>query len=133
MAQIYLVEDDEGVTEPLAGFLIKRGHKVYAFDSATRALEFLKVGPVPDVVLLDLLLRADMNGWQFIEEVRRMRDPVRAQVPIIAMSAAALTDAERRQLKADAFLPKPFELMPLLGLIDLFAGLSDGKSPEPDA
>lgn len=132
MAQIYLVEDDEGVNEPLAGFLIKRGHSVYAFDSAARALEFLKTGPVPDVVLLDLLLRADMNGWQFIEEVRGLRDDARAQVPIIAMSAAALTDAERRQLRADAFLPKPFELVPLLELIDLFAGMSEGKETEPE-
>ncbi len=131
MAQIYLVEDDEGVTEPLAGFLIKRGHRVYAFDSATRALEFLRKGPVPDVVLLDLLLRADMNGWQFIEEVRGLRDSARSQVPIIAMSAAPLSDAERRQLRADAFLPKPFELMPLLELIDLFAG-REAKETEPE-
>ncbi len=131
MSQIYLVEDDEGVTEPLAGFLTKRGHRVYTFDSGARALEFLKAGPVPDIVLLDLLLRADMNGWQFIEEVRRSRDATRAQVPIIAMSAAALSDAERRQLRADAFVPKPFELMPLLELIDLFAGM-EAKETEPE-
>ncbi len=61
-----------------------------------------------------------------------MRDAARSQVPIIAMSAAPLSDAERRQLRADAFLPKPFELTPLLELIDLFAGMPEGKETERD-
>lgn len=123
MARIYLVEDDIGLSEPLAGFLTTRGHAVYAFDSGGRALEFLRTNSWPDIVLLDLLLRADMNGWQFVEEVRRLDGGVR--LPIIAMSGAPLNDAERRQCHADAFLPKPFELVHLLDMIELFTGSSE--------
>lgn len=125
MARLFLVEDDLGLSEPLAGFLTSRGHAVYAFDSAGRALEFLRTNPWPDLVLLDLLLRADMNGWQFVEEVRRLDHGER--LPIIAMSGAPLNDAERRQCHADAFLPKPFELVPLLDMIDLFTGAAEAS------
>lgn len=125
MARLFLVEDDLGLSEPLAGFLTSRGHAVYAFDSAGRALEFLRTNPWPDLVLLDLLLRADMNGWQFVEEVRRLDHGER--LPIIAMSGAPLNDAERRQCHADAFLPKPFELVHLLDMIDLFTGAAEAS------
>lgn len=116
--RIFLVEDNDGLRELLAQSLHELGFAVYAFDSGSRALELIETGLCPDVAIVDLLLMADMNGWQLAEELKR--GP--AGVAVIAISGASLTQDQLRQCRADAFLQKPFEVEHLLSVIERFTG-----------
>src|SRR5262252_2588952 len=73
-SRILIVDDEIETRELLAELLRGRGFDVDIFDGGSRALEFLQAGPRPKVILLDLLLRSDMNGWQFLEIVKNHRE-----------------------------------------------------------
>jgi CheY-like chemotaxis protein len=125
-SRILIVEDEQDTREVLADWLRARGYDVDIFDGGSRALEFLQAGPRPKIVILDLLLRSDMNGWQFLEIVKGHADL--REIPVIAMSGADLTPQQRRQCKAEAFLAKPIHPHSLLQLLRQYgaAPLRDG-------
>jgi CheY-like chemotaxis protein len=121
--RIVLVEDTIGIREGVADFLRLKGYLVDTFDSGFRALEFLETGPRPDLILLDLILKPDMNGWQFAEAVKTNRKLT--EIPIVALSGAVLSREQLRQIRAEAFLAKPFELEQLLDVVQRYSGHSE--------
>jgi CheY-like chemotaxis protein len=131
-SRILIVDDEIETREVLAQLLRARGYDVDIFDGGSRALEFLQAGPRPKVIVLDLLLRSDMNGWQFLEIVKN--HPELRSIPVIAISGADLTPGHRRQCMAEAFLAKPIHPHLLLGLLREFGATPskdgpDGSSP----
>lgn len=126
--RILIVDDEVDTREALAELLRGRGYDVDIFDGGSRALEFLQAGPRPKVIVLDLLLRSDMNGWQFLEVVKR--DQQLCLIPVIAISGADLTPQQRRQCKAEAFLAKPIHPHALLTLLREYGAspLRDGPN-----
>src|ERR1700737_4794693 len=93
--RVLIVDDDTDTREGIAEMLRGAGYSVDIFDGGSRAIEFLEAGPRPDAVILDLLLRRDMNGWQFLEIVKA--HPKLSQIPVIAISGADLNPEARRQ------------------------------------
>ncbi len=81
-----------------------------------RALE-LAIEHRPDLILVDLHL-PDISGEQVVLRLRG--DPLTATTPIIVLSADAIADKSRQLLSlgATAFMPKPFDIPLLLGMID---------------
>ena len=132
-SRILIVDDEIDTREVLAELLRARGYDVDIFDGGSRALEFLQAGRLPKVIVLDLLLRSDMNGWQFLEVVKK--DPQLRLIPVIAMSGADLTPQQRRQCKAEAFLAKPIHPHRLLALLREFGAnpYRDGPDGSSDA
>lgn len=131
-SRILIVDDEIETREVLADLLRARGYDVDIFDGGSRALEFLQAGPRPKVIVLDLLLRSDMNGWQFLEIVKA--DQQLRNIPVIAMSGADLSPQQRRQCKAEVFLAKPIHPHRLLALLreygaPPFRDGPDGSSP----
>lgn len=116
MARILLVEDNEMNRDMLSRRLIRNGHEVtMAVDgeeAVTRAHSDL-----PDLVLMDI----GLPGIDGCEATRRIRATERiAQVPIIALTAHAMTGDRDRALDAgcDDFDTKPVDIQRLLGKID---------------
>src|SRR5215471_17634961 len=114
--RILLVEDQAGTRDGLAEALALAGYLVDRFDAGGRALEYLSTGPKPDLILLDLFLHTDMDGWQFAERVKA--SPRAAGIPIVAMTGAKLGDEERERVQFDAFFFKPLDLRSLLHKIE---------------
>lgn len=112
-SRVLLVEDQESTRDGLAEALALAGYLVDRFDSGGRALEYLGSGPKPDVILLDLYLRSDMDGW-FAKKVKA--NPRAEEVPIVAMTGARLDAEECTQF--DGFFSKPVELRSLLRTIE---------------
>ncbi len=124
-SRILIVDDEIETRESLAELLRGRGYNVDIFDGGSRALEFLEAGPRPRVIVLDLLLRSDMNGWQFLEIVKAHAEL--RSIPVIAISGAELAPPLRRQCKAEAFVAKPVHPHVLLRLLREY-----GASPSND-
>jgi CheY-like chemotaxis protein len=127
-SRILIVEDERDTREVLADWLRARGYDVDIFDGGSRALEFLQAGPRPKIIILDLLLRSDMNGWQFLEIVKD--NPDLRNIPVIAMSGADLTPQQRRQCKAEAFLAKPVHPYALLNLLRQYGAAPSRDGPD---
>jgi CheY-like chemotaxis protein len=114
---ILLVEDDTDIREEMAGLLESEGYTVAQARNGQDALEQLKSIPKPCVILLDLMMPV-MNGWDFRQQ--QLADPALKEIPTVIVSGAAQALQEARTLHATAFLQKPFEIEPLLDVIEQY-------------
>ena len=110
MAQhILIVDDDERLTEMLAGYLTPRGFSVERRADGRGGLAALEAGDF-DAVILDVML-PDTDGFEICRRIRG-----RSDVPILMLTARG--DATDRivglEIGADDYLPKPFEPRELL-------------------
>jgi CheY-like chemotaxis protein len=118
MANILVVEDNDDVREMMAVTLELEGHRVRTAVNGRDALEKLRNGDKPCVILLDLMMPV-MNGWEFRRAIED--DPELADVPVVVISAA--TGEIVRNTRADAFISKPIDMDELL---DVVCDLCDG-------
>jgi CheY-like chemotaxis protein len=111
-ARILLVEDNR-VNQLIARRLLeKHGHTVVVADNGRQAFTILeKAGFVGfDCVLMDLQM-PEMDGFECTAAIRERELVTRSHLPIIAMTAHAMTGDESRCLAAgmDAYLSKPIQ------------------------
>jgi CheY-like chemotaxis protein len=104
METILLVENDADIRESLVELLELRGYQVTATDDGHKALERLETGPLPCLIILDLMLPA-MSGWEFRR--RQLADNRWSDIPVVLLSGVNNLPQESRRLKAVAFLLKP--------------------------
>jgi CheY-like chemotaxis protein len=114
---VLVVEDDTDIREEMAALLEGEGYKVAQARNGKDALDLLKQLPPPCVILLDLMMPV-MNGWDF--RVQQLADPTLKEIPTVIVSGAARAPEEARSLGANACLQKPFELEPLLEVVDQY-------------
>jgi CheY-like chemotaxis protein len=116
MARILLVEDNEMNRDMLSRRLIRSGHQVTMAIDGEEAVTRTHSDP-PDLVLMDI----GLPGIDGCEATRRIRAAEqKARVPIIALTAHAMTGDRDRALDAgcDDFDTKPVDLQRLLGKIE---------------
>jgi two-component system chemotaxis response regulator CheY len=112
---ILLVEDDVDVREALVEALRDKGYPVdWAFDGL-HALEKLRGGARPGVILLDLMMPR-MDGTEF--RMAQRGDPALAELPVVLLSADARMDEKARALKVQGAVRKPIDLAQLYGIIE---------------
>jgi two-component system, OmpR family, response regulator RegX3 len=107
--RVLVVEDDDGIAEPLAEGLHREGFAVTRAASGREALD----APTPDVVLLDLGL-PDMDGYAVCRQLR-----ARSSVPILVVTArgAEMDRVIGLELGADDYIVKPFGLREVVARI----------------
>lgn len=81
---VLIVDDDKEFREALVEIVRREGYEVETATSGMQALDKLRWGLRPCVVLLDMQM-AVMTGWDFRTE--QGRDPALATVPVVAMTA----------------------------------------------
>jgi CheY-like chemotaxis protein len=111
---ILLVEDEEDFRASLAELLRSEGYLVTCAANGLEALNYLRSGAKPNLVLLDLMMPV-MSGRDF--RAKMLEESALASIPVILLSAA-VSAAEAKSLRASAYLPKPFALKSLLDMID---------------
>jgi len=114
---VLLIEDDYDVRETIAEVLGDEGYQVATAADGERALEQLRAGLRPMVILLDLMMPG-MNGYQFRAE--QLADPALAAIPVVILTADRQIDDKARELAAAAFLRKPTQLSDLLSTLRQF-------------
>jgi DNA-binding response OmpR family regulator len=103
-----LVIDDDSELQQLVRILLTRvGMEVVTADSVAKGVKFLSSPPLPDLMLLDLML-PDQSGMDFLTQLRA-RAAFNA-MPIIVLSALVDPTQIRAALDAgaDRYLTKPY-------------------------
>ncbi len=111
---ILVVEDDEGISGPLARALQSQGYTTRVAGNGAQALVAADADPAPDLVLLDLGL-PDLDG---VELARRLRE--RIPLTVIVMLTARDTEVDivvGLDAGADDYVTKPFRLAELLARV----------------
>lgn len=104
-----MVEDDDGIAEPLEEGLLREGFDVERASTGAEAL----AASLPDLVLLDLGL-PDMDGYSVCRALR-----ARSNVPIVVITARG-DEVDRvvgLELGADDYMVKPFGFRELVARI----------------
>jgi two-component system, chemotaxis family, chemotaxis protein CheY len=118
--RVLLIEDDAAVLEATGEVLSDEGYVVLAAANGQEALSSVN-GRLPDVVLLDLMMPV-MNGWQFVQEFRKL--PGAGEIPLIVLSAGRDVVESAEALGAVDYLIKPFDISELLEKVARAVGRS---------
>jgi DNA-binding response OmpR family regulator len=107
--RVLVVEDDDGIAEPLVEGLTREGFDVSRVATGASALD----ASTPDVVLLDLGL-PDIDGYTVCRQLRS-----RSSVPILVLTArgAEVDRVVGLELGADDYIVKPFGFRELVARI----------------
>ena len=107
---ILLVEDDAILRGAMKMVLEWEGYRVACAGDGVEALDYLRDGGRPSLILLDVMLPV-LDGVQFRQEQRR--DPDLAAVPVVVVSALDAADCP----DAAAHIRKPFAAEELLAAV----------------
>lgn len=111
---IFVIEDDLPTREMLALMLRCDGYRVSTAVDGQAALEQLRQGDLPQLILLDLMMPR-MDGWEFRGQQRR--DPQLAEIPVIVCTASGRSQQSAAELEAVAYFDKPVDPFDLLTAI----------------
>ncbi len=104
--RILVVEDEPDIQEMIRILLERVGYEAIPALNAQAAVEVLKLKPLPDVMLLDLML----PGISGLELLKQMREKSYFdEVPVIIVSAMAdpVKIREGLEMGADRYVTKP--------------------------
>lgn len=109
-ARILIVDDEPKLVRLVHEILTATGYDVLAANNGTHALEMIAVEQ-PDLILLDLILPNNMDGYEVARRVREFSD-----VPIIMLTAKVREADILRgfEMGADDYITKPFSAKQLL-------------------
>ncbi|MFC4031097.1 SpoIIE family protein phosphatase [Streptomyces polygonati] len=117
-ALILVVDDNPTNRYILSACLRRAGHVVLEAEDGTGALALLHTAePLPEAAIVDVRL-PDMTGFDVCERVKA--DPHTASVPVIHISASAISVTDRAQglnRGADAYLTEPIAPDELLATV----------------
>jgi signal transduction histidine kinase/DNA-binding response OmpR family regulator len=114
-----LVAEDNVVNQKLVVALLHhRGHQVVAVPNGREAVERSATEPF-DVILMDIQM-PEMSGFEATDAIRRRERDGRRHVPIVALTAHAMSGDRERCLQAgmDAYVAKPLRPDELLAVVE---------------
>lgn len=104
-ATILAVDDSPENLWVLSG-LLRGTYRVKVASSGERALEVIHAGPLPDLILLDVMMPG-LSGYDVCKQLKE--SPATRHIPIIFLTAMAGTEDEKKGLELGAadFIVKP--------------------------
>lgn len=121
--RILIAEDNDLNAEIATELLTERGFEVeWAKDGdiCVSMMEQARSGYY-DLILMDIQM-PNMNGYQAAKAIRKMDDPSKADIPIIAMTANAFEEDKKNAYAAgmNAHLAKPIDLQKMMETLTEF-------------
>jgi putative two-component system response regulator len=104
--QTILIVDDNPENLTVLGELLRERHRVRAANSGLRALQLAVQEPLPDLILLDVMMPG-MSGYEVLERLRAI--PETRDIPVIFTTAMSATEDEQHGLALGAvdYITKP--------------------------
>jgi CheY-like chemotaxis protein/HPt (histidine-containing phosphotransfer) domain-containing protein len=120
--RVLVAEDIPANQKLVLHILNRRGHGIVVAQNGQEALDLLQQQNF-DAVLMDVQMPV-MDGFQAAQTIRKLPQPRKAGIPIIAMTAHALKGDKHRCLAAgmDAYLSKPIKGEEMIELVERLAG-----------
>jgi CheY-like chemotaxis protein len=118
--KIMVVEDDQPILELMEILLTRIGYEPLIVPDVIEALEIVKKDP-PALILLDIMMEP-MDGWEFLEKIRKeygMKD-----LPVILFTASAAVEERLKTMHDNrlSHLEKPVSIADLKNGIAKFLG-----------
>src|SRR4028119_1394752 len=106
MAQILIVDDEQGMRQLLSLVFGRAGHQVRAAENGRRAVEMLRERGA-DLIVSDVRM-PDMGGIELLSAARELSP----DTAVVMMTAFATVETAREAFKlgADDFIQKPFDV-----------------------
>src|SRR5690606_30701255 len=111
---IWIVEDDEGISEVTSLILQEKGYQASSIFSEEELFQMLEESE-PDLILLDIFLY-NANGADIAKKLKSNDET--KNIPIVMMSADTQIVAKVQESGADDYIKKPFELSDLVRVIE---------------
>ncbi len=104
--QVLVIDDAEGIRSYLRNLLTLRGFEVLLAEGGGQALELLKAGARPQVVILDVMM-PKMDGLTTLGKIHELQP----DIPVIMLSVVGKASSIVEAMNAGAadYLNKPFE------------------------
>ncbi len=112
---LLVVEDDAAARQGMAVLLAREGYEVALAANGREALDYLDTHPLPDLILLDMLMPY-LDGWGFLDELKRKDSPT-VSVPVIVITGSNVTSEWALQHGCVGCVRKPIEVDHLLAEI----------------
>lgn len=108
MTRILLVEDNLTLLQDIAFELEMRGYEVVQAPDGQAALNALRGGAAPDIIVSDIAM-PDVDGFKLLEFIRSEQDW--NAIPFIFLTAFNSPNSVRigKELGADDYIVKPFQ------------------------
>ncbi len=105
--RVLVVDDDQEILTLVRVLLSRLRVETVSVMSAADAAQRLKTPPLPDLLILDLML-PDVSGLEFLRQIRAKS--IFDAIPILVLSATIDPDQIRAALDAgaDRYLTKPY-------------------------
>lgn len=129
--QILLAEDNE-INREVASMLIRKmGHSVEFAENGIDVLRILEEKSI-DLILMDCQMPL-LDGYETTQKIREHTDPRIRNIPIIALTAHAISGERKKCLDAgmNDFLSKPFKATDLEQVISNWSEIRQFKFLEP--
>jgi CheY-like chemotaxis protein len=123
--KVLIVDDDESIVEVVQMILEGEGYQVDASLNGDCIPEF--PGGLPDLILLDVLLLGE-DGREICQQLKR--DPGKAHIPVIMLSAYSDANKFIGVSGADGFIEKPFDVDVLITIVAKY--LAEVKPADPE-
>jgi CheY-like chemotaxis protein len=119
--RILLAEDSLPNQKMILYALGQRGHQVEAAGNGAETLELIQRHDF-DLVLMDVQMPI-MDGLEATAAIRKLENPKKSRLPIIAMTAHAYKSDQERCLAAgmDAYISKPVNRQELIEMVERLA------------
>jgi CheY-like chemotaxis protein len=116
---VLLIEDDLDIRESLLEALADEGYAAKGAIDGLDALELLRAGVQPSVILLDLTMPR-MNGAQLREELQKV--PGWAAIPFVVVTADAHARSKAAAMGASSYMKKPVSLLDVFHALEGILG-----------
>lgn len=128
MANVFCIEDDNGIRELITCALQSGGYTAEGFSCGKTFFQRLQEKK-PALILLDIMLPDD-DGISILKQLRS--DPITKEIPVIMLSAKSTEIDKVTGLEngADDYITKPFGIMEMLSRIK--AVLRRSRTSEPE-
>ena len=121
--KVLLVEDNEMNREIAEEILTENGLVVDTANDGDIAVDKVRKAPAGtyELILMDVQM-PHMNGYEATKEIRKLSDPGKSSIPIIAMTANAFEEDKKNALAAgmNSHLAKPIDVQKLIQTLSDF-------------
>jgi PAS domain S-box-containing protein len=126
---ILIAEDNEANTISVTSYLQAKGYYCVIAQNGQEAINLARIHH-PQLILMDIQM-PEMDGITATKQIRN--EPILADIPIIALTALAMTGDREKCLEAGAndYLSKPYQLKYLAKVIETL--IAKNEKPNPDA